>query len=43
MLGWPTVADIAERLGFPDAAHSVRENPRAYGRGVFKGFRKAGR
>ena len=43
MLDWPTVAEIAERLGFVETARWVRANPRAYARGVFKGFREAGR
>ena len=43
MLDWLAVAEIAERLGFPDTARWVRENPRAYARGVVHGFREAGR
>jgi hypothetical protein len=43
MLDWPAVAEIAERLGFRDTARWVRENPRAYPRGVFKSFREADR
>jgi hypothetical protein len=43
MLDWPAVAEIAARLRFPDTARWVRENPRAYARGVFKGFRETGR
>ena len=42
MLDWPAVAEIADRLGFPATARWVRENPRAYARGVFQGFREAG-
>jgi hypothetical protein len=43
MLDWPAVAEIADRLGFPDAARWVRENPRTHARSVFQGFREAGR
>ena len=42
MLDWPAVADVAKRLGFPNAARWVRENPPTYARGVFQGFREAG-
>jgi hypothetical protein len=43
MLDWPVVAEISERLGFPDTARWVRENSRTYARGVFKGFKEVGR
>jgi hypothetical protein len=38
MLDRPAVADLAEALGFPEAARWVRENGPAYSRGIFGGF-----
>ena len=42
MLDWPAVAEIAERLGFPNTARWVLKNPAASARVVFQGFLEAG-
>lgn len=38
MLDRPVVADLAEKLGFPDAARWIGTHPRDYAEGVFRGF-----
>lgn len=38
MLDRPVVADLAEKLGFPDAARWIETLPRDYAEGVFRGF-----
>ncbi len=38
MLDRPVVADLAEKLGFPDAARWIETHPRDYAEGVFRGF-----
>lgn len=38
MLDRPAVAEIAESMGFDEAARWVRENRELYARGVFQGF-----
>lgn len=38
MLDWPTVAQLAESLGFSATARWVRANRDLYARGVFLGF-----
>jgi len=31
-------ADLAEKLGFPNAAHCIESHPRDYAEDVFRGF-----
>jgi len=38
MLDRPVVADLAEKLGFPEAARWIETHPRNYAEGVFRGF-----
>ncbi|WP_309474758.1 DUF5049 domain-containing protein [Dissulfurirhabdus thermomarina] len=38
MLDRPVVADLAEKLGFPEAARWIETHPRDYAEGVFRGF-----
>ncbi len=39
MLDRPAVIELAETLGFPEAAEWVRQHHREYAEGVFRGFR----